>query len=336
MTDPDRLEKALPNLLQRSGWTGPEAPPLIEVPLEEQKRWEQLFEEPAEPVRRRFGPGLLGATGLVAAVLIAAVSFRSVLQSSSQLKTAPSQTATQKPIDKDLTATRPKVEKQKPSEFSVPPEKIRQQPLLPTQPAPKAATSPSRSAPEPTSAASPPSNNQKDRETAPKKSVDAVQDNLDVSGKRRADEEDSIASRAETKKDGSQFTGKLEDKTATSQPSFGVLPKSAAPAPPALVPTAAAPQPSSRLSLVSASGLDATARERFQQQLTKTQIPSASAGEVVFDLKVQEGRVSEATFVENVSSLKDANVVETLKKTLQEVILPQSNNFQTRMIVRVE
>jgi hypothetical protein len=336
MTDPDRLEKALPNLLQRSGWTGPDAPPLTEVPLEEQNRWEQLFEEPAEPVRRRFGAGgLLGATGLVAAALIAAVSFRNVLQSSSQLKTVPSETATQKPIDKALTAARPKVEKQKPSEFSVPPEKIRQQPLLPTQPAPKTSTSLGRSAPEPTSAASPPSNNQKNRETAPKKSVDAVQDNLDVSGKRRADEEDSIASRAETKKDGSQFTGKLEDKTATSQPSFGVLPKSAAPIAPAPA-VSSASQPTSRLSLVSASGLDAITRERFQQQLTKTQLQSTTAGEVVFDLKAQEGRVSEATFIENSSSLKDANIVETLKKTLQEVSLPPTANFQTRVTVRVE
>jgi hypothetical protein len=334
MTDPDRLEKALPDLLQRSGWTGPEVPPLTEVPLEEQKRWEQLFEEPTEPVRRRFGVGLLGTTGLVAAALIAAVSFRSVLQSSSQLKTAPSQTATEKPVDKDQTAMRPKVEKRKQTEFAVPKEKIRQQPILPAQPAPKIATSSGRSAPEPTSAAPPPRSTQKNRETAPKKSVDAVQDNQDVLSKRRADEEDSIASRAETKKDGSQFTGKLEDKTAIPQPSFGVLPKSAAPAP--APPSAAVSQPSSRLSLVSAPGLDATARERFQQQLTKTQLPSAIAGEAVFDLKVQEGRVSEATFVENASSLKDAAIVETLKKTLQEVTLPQSTNLQTRMIVRVE
>jgi hypothetical protein len=336
MTDPDRLEKALPDLLQRSGWTGPEAPPLTEVPLEEQKRWEQLFEESAEPVRRRFGVGLLGATGLVAAALIAAVSFRSVLQNSSQLKSVPSQTATRKPIDKDLTAMRPKkAAKQNQPEFSVPPEKIRQQPLLPAQPAPKIVTpSGGRSALEPTSAASPPHTEQKNRETAPKKSVDAVQDNQDVVGKRRADEEDSIASRAETKKDEAPSTTKPEDKFTASKPSI-IAPGATATAP-APASAGAFSQPSSRLSLVSASGLDATARERFQQQLTKTQLSSTTAGEVVFDLKVQDGRVSEATFVENASSLKDANIVETLKKVLQEVTLPQATSFQTRVTVRIE
>jgi hypothetical protein len=203
---------------------------------------------------------------------------------------------------------------------------------LPAQPAPKIVTpSGGRSALEPTSAAPPPSNNQKNRETAPKKSADAVQRDQDMLTKRR-EEEESITSRANTKKDEAlsktrsedKFTGSKTDSTATG---------ATAPAPAS---ASAVSQPSSRLSLVSASGLDATAREHFQQQLTKTQLSSTTAGEVVFDLKVQEGRVSEATFVENASSLKDANIVETLKKVLQEVTLPQATSFQTRVTVRIE
>ncbi|MBC7880981.1 MAG: after-VIT domain-containing protein, partial [Anaerolineae bacterium] len=95
-------------------------------------------------------------------------------------------------------------------------------------------------------------------------------------------------------------------------------------------------QSSSRLFLVSAPSLDTAALDRFQQQLTRTRIQSTMAGEVVFELKIQEGRVSEATFVENASSLKDAASIEAIKQALQEVKLPQATNSLTRMTVRVE
>ncbi|MBC7879787.1 MAG: hypothetical protein H7Y37_00495, partial [Anaerolineae bacterium] len=290
MTDPDRLEKALPDLLRRSGWTEPEAQiPPEPVPLEEQQRWEQLFEEPVEPVRRRFGGlSLLGASGLVAAALIAAVSFRTVLQSS-QFKTAPSETAPQKPIDKGYTAMRPKAKKQVQPDFSLPEEKIQQQPVLPTQPAAKSSSSAGRGLPEPTRSVEAPKPAPVSEESGVKKSADAFQDEEEVLVKRRADEKESIANRAETKNDKASSTTKSEKIFTVSKDSITATGASTVNSAPASVPPApvagAVSQSSSRLFLVSAPSLDTAALDRFQQQLTRTRIQSTMAGEVVFELK---------------------------------------------------
>lgn len=334
MTDPDRLEKALPDLLRRSGWTEPEAQlPLESVPLEEQQHWEQLFEEPAEPVRRRFGGlSLLGASGLVAAALIAAVSFRTVLQSS-QLKTVPSETAPKKSVGNSYIATQPKAKKQVQPDFSLPEEKI-QQPVFPTQSAPKTSPSAERGLPEPTRPVELPKPAPTGEQSGVKTSADAFQDEEEILAKRRADEKESIANRAETKNDKASSTMKSEKTFAVPQDSITATGATTVnSAPPAV---GAVSQSSSRLLLVSAPSLDAAALDRFQQQLTRTRIQSTMAGEAVFDLKIQEGQVNEATFVENASSLKDVASIETIKQTLQAVKLPQAVNFLTRMTVRVE
>ncbi len=339
MTDPDRLEKALPDLLRRSGWTEPGAQiPPEPVPLEEQQRWEQLFEEPAEPARKRFGGlSLLGVSGLVAAVLIAAVSFRSVLQSS-QLKTAPSETAPPKPLGNGYTAMRPKAKKQVQPDFSLPEEKIRQQPVLPTQPVAKTSSSAGRGLPEPTRPVEPPKPASVGEESGVKKSADAFQENQEVLAKRRAEAlGNTVASKPETKKDETPFKDRQADKEDRLDVSATATHKSASPptsAPPAV--GAVSQSSSSRLLLVSAPSLDAAALDRFQQQLSRTRIQATLAGEVVFDLKIQDGRVNEATFAENASSLKDTASIEAIKQALQEVKLPQSTNALTRVTVRVE
>jgi hypothetical protein len=327
MTDPDRLEKALPDLLRRSGWTEPEAQiPPEPVPLEEQQRWEQLFEEPAEPPRRRFGGlSLLGASGLVAAALIAAVSFRSVLQSS-QLKTIPSETAPQKSVGNGYIATRPKAKKQVQPDFSLPEEKIQQQPALPTQSAPKPPSPIGRSLPEPTRSAEPQKPAPLGNEQGIKKSADVPRENeedlseISVVSPRK----ESKASREAS----ATYTIKQDSVAATGATTVNSVPPAVG---------TVSSSTSSRLFPVSAPGLDAIVRERIQQQLNRSQLQSETAvGEAVFDLKIQNGRVIEAAFVENASSLKDAPSIEIIKQILQEVKLLQSVNFSTRVTVKVE
>lgn len=76
MTNPERLEKALPELLVRTGWTGPEqcgtSPPLSAT---EQAQWEGLFAEPVQ--NRPFGS--MGFTGLAAAGVAMAVGMGAFL-----------------------------------------------------------------------------------------------------------------------------------------------------------------------------------------------------------------------------------------------------------------
>ncbi|AGY59649.1 after-VIT domain-containing protein [Gloeobacter kilaueensis] len=85
MSDPDRLERALPDLLRRSGWNAPQAGDPPSLPPEELARWEGLLAEPPAPIRnennlRRFPIGPIGATGLVAAALVLAVGLNAYLQ----------------------------------------------------------------------------------------------------------------------------------------------------------------------------------------------------------------------------------------------------------------
>ena len=72
----------------------------------------------------------------------------------------------------------------------------------------------------------------------------------------------------------------------------------------------------SRLQVVSAEGLDAGAIAALTQYLQSVNLPTGVSGETVWELSVQDGRVSRVAIDTQTSTLQATDAVETLKGAL--------------------
>ncbi|MCC5609436.1 after-VIT domain-containing protein [Nostoc sp. CHAB 5834] len=71
-----------------------------------------------------------------------------------------------------------------------------------------------------------------------------------------------------------------------------------------------------QLEVISATGLDETGIADLTQHLQQLNFPSGFSGEIVFEFSVNKGRVGGIVLDEKVSTLKDAVVVEKIKRSL--------------------
>ncbi|WP_445176559.1 after-VIT domain-containing protein, partial [Microcoleus sp.] len=91
----------------------------------------------------------------------------------------------------------------------------------------------------------------------------------------------------------------------------------------------------SRLQVVSAEGLDAGASAALTQYLQSVNLPTGVSGETVWELSVQDGRVSRVAIDTQTSTLQATDAVETLKKALSSWQPPAGFKGTLRLKLRI-
>ncbi|MBR8837530.1 MAG: after-VIT domain-containing protein [Stigonema ocellatum SAG 48.90 = DSM 106950] len=99
--------------------------------------------------------------------------------------------------------------------------------------------------------------------------------------------------------------------------------------------TTPAPQ-QQQLEVVSVTGLDQAAIDALTQHLEKLSLPKGLSGEIVFELKVGKGRVERVMLDEEASTLKDATVIDVIKRSLIQWQVPPSATGTIRINLRIE
>lgn len=100
-----------------------------------------------------------------------------------------------------------------------------------------------------------------------------------------------------------------------------------------------APTPASlplQLQIVSVTGLDAAATLALTQYLQQLNLPVGFSGEIVFEFSVQRGRVKRIVLDEKASTLKDAALIEQIKRSLLSWQVPESATGTVRLTLRIE
>jgi Ca-activated chloride channel family protein len=96
----------------------------------------------------------------------------------------------------------------------------------------------------------------------------------------------------------------------------------------------------SQIQVVNITGLTgvdlATAKQAIAQQLSSLQVPTGVNGTVILEIPIQNGRLIKFLFDDVSSTLKDKNLVETLKRSLQNVILPPAAKGTMRLTLTVK
>jgi len=92
---------------------------------------------------------------------------------------------------------------------------------------------------------------------------------------------------------------------------------------------------SSRLQVVSAQGLDAGAIVALTQYLQSVNLPTGVSGETVWELSVQDGRVSRVAIDTQTSTLQATDAVETLKRALSSWQPPAGFKGTLRLKLRI-
>ncbi|MFN9860274.1 MAG: after-VIT domain-containing protein, partial [Pseudanabaena sp.] len=95
----------------------------------------------------------------------------------------------------------------------------------------------------------------------------------------------------------------------------------------------------SQVQVVSITGLTGvdlvTAQKAIEQQLRSLQVPAGFNGIVVLEMPIQNGRLTRFVLDDVTSSLKEQNLVELLKRSLQNVVLPASAQATMRLTLQV-
>ena len=91
----------------------------------------------------------------------------------------------------------------------------------------------------------------------------------------------------------------------------------------------------SRLEVVSAEGLDAGAIAALTQYLQSVNLPTGVSGEMVWELSVQDGRVSRVAIDAQTSTLQATDAVETLKRALSSWQPPAGFKGTLRLQLRI-
>lgn len=90
------------------------------------------------------------------------------------------------------------------------------------------------------------------------------------------------------------------------------------------------------VSITGLTGVDlATAQQAIAQQLRSLQVPAGFNGVVVLEMPIQNGRLTRFILDDIASTLKDKNLVELLKRSLQNVVLPSSAQGTMRLTLKV-
>jgi Ca-activated chloride channel homolog len=99
-------------------------------------------------------------------------------------------------------------------------------------------------------------------------------------------------------------------------------------------PTSAASHPN--LEVASVTGLDQAATDAVTQHLQQLQLPSGFSGEIVFEFLVGKSRVGRIVLDEEASTLKEAEVVELIKRSLTTWRPPQTATGTVRITLRIQ
>jgi Ca-activated chloride channel family protein len=92
---------------------------------------------------------------------------------------------------------------------------------------------------------------------------------------------------------------------------------------------------SRQLEVISLTGLDETGIGGLTQHLQQLNFPSGFNGEIVFEFTVNKGRVAGIMLNEEASTLKDAVVVEKIKRSLLLWRVPPSTTGKLALILRI-
>lgn len=90
-----------------------------------------------------------------------------------------------------------------------------------------------------------------------------------------------------------------------------------------------------QLEVISLTGLDETEIADLTQHLQQLNLPSGFSGEIVFEFSVNKGRVGRVVLDEKASTLKDAVVVEIIKRSLLVWRVPPSTTDKLVLILRI-
>ncbi|MCL1462838.1 Hsp70 family protein [Argonema galeatum] len=90
-----------------------------------------------------------------------------------------------------------------------------------------------------------------------------------------------------------------------------------------------------KLQVVSVTGLDEAAINAIAQHLQLVNLPSGFSGEIVFEFTVGKGRVGRIMLDEEASILKEALVVDGIKRSLTTWLPPQSEEGTVRVTLRI-
>ncbi len=362
MTDPERLESGLGDLLRRTNWQGPAPAPTDPEPLgpEERARWQSLMDEPVQvqPVARRVPIGLVGATGLVAAVLVVAVGISSV-RNSQQPQPVAESVAPPDPSTLVRPSSRAEpLPRLAPKTAATPPPVPRKVvPPLPASPPTKpvapnrttiVASAPQESeapAAQPSPPAPAPEAPQKAKASRPTQPVPAaINDDGQANstsvpdGEFRTDTDilDGVnitATRRLNRAADSTLAGASTNQARSERQEAAKRSVAGAPAPPnRLYEAARAP---TRLELV-ASGLETTTAASLRAQLAMVTLPAGLNGEVVFEVVVEAGRVRELRLIEEDSNIKDPTVIDAIRSRLLAWTLPVATNLKSRIALRAQ
>ena len=95
----------------------------------------------------------------------------------------------------------------------------------------------------------------------------------------------------------------------------------------------------SQIQVVSITGLTGvdlvTAQQAIAQQLSSLQVPAGLNGTVILEIPIQNGRLLKFLLDDVASTLQDKNLVEMLKRSLQNVILPSAAKGTIRLTLAV-
>ncbi len=91
----------------------------------------------------------------------------------------------------------------------------------------------------------------------------------------------------------------------------------------------------SRIEVISADGLDATAIASITQKLQNVNIQNNTSGEIVLELSLQNGRVRRVILDDKASTLKEQNLVDAIRRSLLTWQAPPSINNTIRLRLRI-
>jgi len=96
------------------------------------------------------------------------------------------------------------------------------------------------------------------------------------------------------------------------------------------------PPSNSQLQIVSATGLNEAAISDLTQHLQKLQLPVGFSGEVVFEFPIQKGRIRRIVLDEKASTLKEATLIDLIKRALLTWQVPQSLTGTVTLTLRIQ
>jgi Ca-activated chloride channel family protein len=97
--------------------------------------------------------------------------------------------------------------------------------------------------------------------------------------------------------------------------------------------------PSAQIQVVSITGLTGldvvTSQQLITQQLSSINVPTGVNGVIILEIPIQNGRLTRFVLDDVASSIKDQNLIESIKRSLQNVVLSSSAQGTMRLTLKV-